>query len=1787
VIQSPNRDILKIYELWPRRAWLSVSPRSGQLAGGGANTALTIQFDASYFLQGVRQAEIEIHDIMRGEVIPVTTILTTNGGPAVVQGLVRGDREADWSRTILTLNNRVIYNRVDQEGAFRIENLFPGRYRLRADLAGFLPFVSDSFNLAANEVRGFDIQLRHLPVGYIEGIVESVYDTVLAGVEVSAIGADGRAAGIDTTEANGFYSILLPQGVYRVVTRLTGWRAAPVLNVQVRDNERTRVNIEMDDRLAVRALRTDGRFDDRILLSWLPAGVDGEAVVLSHDAGPAANAIYMRDRWDIVATRFEPPGECDITGLSVRIDRDWPDAWDDAIYLYVFAEDPNTGLPGDSLTSILVNQHIGNNLEWVSVPTRGLRFISRPFFVGFRQIHNPRWLEDYEAVSLDGRLDYPDAHFLRLSGNWLRFNELPGDLMVRATIWSYREHNQQQLAPGRMINADANVNADGDADADYYVLKNHNSPISDDEIIYSPYFDNLSSSSSSSSSLSSSSFVQESPGRGLPPRRDPPLRYKVLVNGEVAAEDALGTQWEHIIGSENENREYTYQVVAVYADGTEIESPAAVGRANIAPSSVRSLQIGVNGLNYTVGWAAPLVNADGTNCVDYAGCEIFLDGQALATVQAPITRYEGRLQEGQDGWHTLRFTAFDEVPNRSTPVDTLVALGNGILRNFEPVVLPDRYVEVLTGSPFGAWQRSASMGNPNAGTGPGRAHSGRYAWATRPAQGRYDNNAEWLLTTVNEYFVASQSSRVEFYHFYAFEAGHDGGQLQISVDNGPWSLLTPVGGYPDQTVGAFGNEPAWTGANGDWRLVTADLAPYVGHGVKLRWRFKSDDAINWYCGWFIDDLIFWGANQAEYAQVSGFVRDAAGGFVAGANISTARGSAISAQNGAYRIQNLLPGLLTFTASKSGWRSDEHRVNLNARDSLRLDFDLSRPVVTLEPDSVSFALGGNDEVETAFIVANEDDVPLAYRLRVTPPGGWRDAQRLVRDVDSDAPRRDRPWDALFNFNLTSAFRLSRVMGAEFAGGKFFITAADTALRSVVCIISEDGRLLRTVVQPQQRLVGWGLRDLATDGQRLYGSQDSMITAFDLNGALTGTQRGAPLTVNRALAYDPDANGFWATEWDQPWFLIDREGRVQFRWDRHGLTGVYGFAYYPADPDGLCLWALNLEANGETGIYRADPRNARLELVRRLPGAPTGAFVTGDWDFGRWTLGAVLGSNPQRLIGYEIAPRIAWLTVSPLEGEIAADAQQEFVLNLAVPAEARQGDRYSADIALWAENGAQTVLPVRLEIVEGFRHFEAPAELFDFMTINIEQATLRGAPLPIGSEIAAATPQGVVGGVARWLQRPVDLLAYVGRGAFDNWSSIRFLVWDCRANREYEARAEFIQGLPFIQSGERSVVRLRVEPPLELTINLTQGWNLISSYVRPNDLVIRNLLGGVHQRQRLILMKDGAGRFWAPAWGFSNLGPWNPLWGYQINVSAAESFIVVGERIPPDQPIPLAGGWNMIAYLFDHPVDTRVALEDILDAVLIIKNGIGQFAVPALNYYGLQRMLPTQGYKIKVRSAVELIYNPGELTASIEPPAGGETGVSTGSDMSLLIIGLPASLSPEAEILVHTNGELDTPIGCSKLNSTPLGIILRGDDPTTAARDGALNGDALSLIIRDGGRLFAAAYNLISGEMVWTEDGLTILEIKGLESLPEEFTLSSVYPNPFNARTIVKFGLALDGIIRMKVLDACGRTVFESGNERLSAGWYERSIDGAAWASGIYMLEIAAADKIQRQKIVLMR
>jgi hypothetical protein len=75
-------------------------------------------------------------------------------------------------------------------------------------------------------------------------------------------------------------------------------------------------------------------------------------------------------------------------------------------------------------------------------------------------------------------------------------------------------------------------------------------------------------------------------------------------------------------------------------------------------------------------------------------------------------------------------------------------------------------------------------------------------------------------------------------------------------------------------------------------------------------------------------------------------------------------------------------------------------------------------------------------------------------------------------------------------------------------------------------------------------------------------------------------------------------------------------------------------------------------------------------------------------------------------------------------------------------------------------------------------------------------------------------------------------------------------------------------------------------------------------------------------------------------------------------------------------------------------------------------------------------------------------------------------------------------------------------------------------------------------------------------------------------PSVYSLEQNYPNPFNPSTQIKFGLATDSRVTLKVFDVLGQEVAVLLNENIAAGEHSVNFDASHLNSGVYLYKIEA-------------
>jgi len=158
-----------------------------------------------------------------------------------------------------------------------------------------------------------------------------------------------------------------------------------------------------------------------------------------------------------------------------------------------------------------------------------------------------------------------------------------------------------------------------------------------------------------------------------------------------------------------------------------------------------------------------------------------------------------------------------------------------------------------------------------------------------------------------------------------------------------------------------------------------------------------------------------------------------------------------------------------------------------------------------------------------------------------------------------------------------------------------------------------------------------------------------------------------------------------------------------------------------------------------------------------------------------------------------------------------------------------------------------------------------------------------------------------------------------------------------------------------------------------IAIAVGWNLISANFNPNNRQLPALFGNLIENGSLTLVKDDAGRIFYPARNINQIGDWNGLEGYWVNMAHTGVLQIIGERIPADVRIELEAGWNQVAYTVGVEVPAATAFHNIEDVLQIAKDERGNFYMPAINFNNMPPLQAGKGYQVRVSETCELMWN----------------------------------------------------------------------------------------------------------------------------------------------------------------------------------------------------------------------
>ena len=132
--------------------------------------------------------------------------------------------------------------------------------------------------------------------------------------------------------------------------------------------------------------------------------------------------------------------------------------------------------------------------------------------------------------------------------------------------------------------------------------------------------------------------------------------------------------------------------------------------------------------------------------------------------------------------------------------------------------------------------------------------------------------------------------------------------------------------------------------------------------------------------------------------------------------------------------------------------------------------------------------------------------------------------------------------------------------------------------------------------------------------------------------------------------------------------------------------------------------------------------------------------------------------------------------------------------------------------------------------------------------------------------------------------------------------------------------------------------------------------------------------------------------------------------------------------------------------------------------------------------------------------------------------------------------------------------------------------------------------------DYNKIYNSIINIISGctnsesanynPYATIDDGSCALAIDS-PIFPDQYGITSIYPNPFNPATMVSFSIPEFSLVTITAYDLTGRKLETLINMTLNPGIYKIDWNASSYPSGVYLINMESSNFKQVQKVVLLK
>ena len=365
-----------------------------------------------------------------------------------------------------------------------------------------------------------------------------------------------------------------------------------------------------------------------------------------------------------------------------------------------------------------------------------------------------------------------------------------------------------------------------------------------------------------------------------------------------------------------------------------------------------------------------------------------------------------------------------------------------------------------------------------------------------------------------------------------------------------------------------------------------------------------------------------------------------------------------------------------------------------------------------------------------------------------------------------------------------------------------------------------------------------------------------------------------------------------------------------------------------------------------------------------------------------------------------------------------------------------------------------------------------------------------------------------------------------------------------------------------------------------VDLHEGSNLMSFSLLPADNSVANIL--TDDNILAIAGESAAAMNTENGW-VGSLTTLHYDNGYWLLINEAMALNIIGIPIQSDQLYTLNTGNNLISYPLIECGNIEEVLPDDMEDCIEAIAGEGVAAMNADNGWvgSLTSLCPNDGYWfVNHCDDIEFTFDEPSSLARFVPLKVSPHPFNQSSKQAFYFIESVENIEVGDWILSY-NG--DIVIGAREWSGNTIDVPAMGSDGNSYSSDYIKTGDTPTFKLLSNGKL-----TTLEGEVpTWSDNGLFMVSSLSQVVIPETYSLSQAYPNPFNPTTTLSFAIPVDNEVTLSIYNLQGREVSTLIDANMDAGYHSIVWDANANASGVYFVKMMAGEYVSTQKLMLIK